>query len=227
MNMEYELTNTIHECGVSPGGHEARDGLIAGHGDRPNRKSRRAQAAKERRARTTVRVFSGPLGDDQLDPWARQIKALGFNNPLQVVRHSAGWVVVQCSGLSYQVCGGPFAIRTDAREVMDEWAAKERRARTTEGLRPAASVAGEALTPPGDNSLEPWGRRLEILCYDTPLDLVYHPVGWVIVQCSGSVYNVCDGPFATRMEARGAMEGWLELRRSMKIWKAELTPEKR
>jgi hypothetical protein len=153
---------------------------------------------------------------------------LGVVNPMSVVRHPAGWVIVQCSGLYFQICGGPFSSLTEAREVMDEWTAQERRARTTEGVPPGPAPWQdmEELIPPDDDPHDPWARRLEILCFDTPLDLANHPVGWVILQYSENLYNVCDGPFATRMEAREAMEAWLELRRSMKTWKAELTPEK-
>lgn len=67
-----------------------------------------------------------------------------------------------------------------------------------------------------EEPLDPWGRCLEILVYDTPLAVVRHPAGWVIVQSFGVDYRTCDGPFSSRQEARETMHEWCRVRRMLR-----------
>ena len=65
-------------------------------------------------------------------------------------------------------------------------------------------------------SFDPWGGALDILCSRSPLEMVRHPLGWVIVNYTkGMDYRVCDGPYATRTEARQAVGEWTEVRRML------------
>jgi hypothetical protein len=66
------------------------------------------------------------------------------------------------------------------------------------------------------STLDPWCRYMEILVYDTPLHVVQHTAGWVIVQCQGCDYTVCDGPFSSRKEARETIEEWRDTRKMLR-----------
>ena len=70
-------------------------------------------------------------------------------------------------------------------------------------------------------SFDPWEGALEILCSRSPLEMVRHPLGWVIVNhTNGMDYRVCDGPYATRTEARQAVGEWTKVRRILDAEKA-------
>lgn len=63
-------------------------------------------------------------------------------------------------------------------------------------------------------SFDPAEGALEILSSRSPLEMVRHPLGWVIVNyTNGMDYRVCDGPYASRTEARQAVGEWTKVRR--------------
>jgi hypothetical protein len=67
---------------------------------------------------------------------------------------------------------------------------------------------------------DPWEGALDILCSKSPLEMVRHPLGWVIVNYTNGIdYRVCDGPYATRTEARQAVGEWTEVRRMLEAEK--------
>ena len=67
---------------------------------------------------------------------------------------------------------------------------------------------------------DPWEGALDILCSKSPLEMVRHPMGWVIVNYTNGIdYRVCDGPYATRTEARQAVAEWTEVRRMLEAEK--------
>src|SRR5271157_2389936 len=69
-------------------------------------------------------------------------------------------------------------------------------------------------------SFDPWEGALEILCSKSALEMVRHPLGWVIVNYTNGInYRVCDGPYATRTEARQAVAEWTEVRRMLEAEK--------
>ena len=69
-------------------------------------------------------------------------------------------------------------------------------------------------------SFDPWEGALDILCSRFPLEMLRHPLGWVIVNYTkGMDYRVCDGPYATRTEARQAVAEWTEVRRMLEAEK--------
>ncbi len=71
-------------------------------------------------------------------------------------------------------------------------------------------------------SFDPWEGALEILSSRSPLEMVRHPLGWVIVNyANGMDYRVCDGPYATRTEARQAVGEWTKVRRMLDAEKAK------
>ena len=68
---------------------------------------------------------------------------------------------------------------------------------------------------------DPREGALEILFSKSPLEMVRHPLGWVIVNYTNGInYRVCDGPYATRTEARQAVGEWTKVRRILDAEKA-------